>query len=739
MSCCHEPRETPGAGPVRRPEALPGAASCCHAGEPEGAGGKGREGPGRDWVSLGIALVVAGQSMMWGLALNLTPPEFGSAAYKLLHGWLLLSALLVAALLGPALLQRSWAQLRRRKLTVEALFLLTAGGALAGSVLSSLTGVGDVYYEVVAIVLVIYSIGTIWGDVSRQKVLAAVRAVREGFDRARVVTCCGREEERAVAEVVPGQMVLVRPGEALAVDGEVLEGTGYFWETAITGEPGPALKGPGDAVFAGTYAADAQFRVRVTAGGEGRVLDRILATVEAARGEPSRWQEQADRLVGVFLPVVAGVAGATLAGWWWLGSGGWTVALFNSMAVLLVACPCALGLATPIAVWSGLWSLARLGLVARSGRFLDALARTKKVLIDKTGTLSEAELRVSGLEIFPASPVGRAELLQLVEALEKTAPHPAARALARFCAEGSRESSAEVADGGGAVVRTVRLVPGQGIVGEVRLAEEARLREVRVGEWDLLPEAARAAGQSWPENSPGKKVLAVAVDGLLAGRFILRETLQVEVTRLREELGALGVGLVVLTGDRTARVLDGSGVEVATGLSPEDKVALCRAAVARGEFPLGVGDGINDAAALAVCSGSLAVQEGAGLTRAAAQAVAPGAALAALPEAVRVARRITATLRGNLVFAAGYNLIGMGLAAAGALHPVVAALLMLGSSLTVSARAAGAARLAGLAGGPAAGSPAKIGGKASNLMQPINFFVPGKAGEKRFAQPLQTH
>ena len=616
----------------------------------------------RAWLRIGIGLAVAAQAMVFSLAVNLTPAE--GAAYWLVHGGLIASALAVLVFLGRDLVGEAWAALRARRVTIDLLFLVTLLGALAGSLTSTFAGTGSVYYEVVAVLVVVHTVGKMIGARSRAAALRAADAVAEKYDRCTVRRPDGAEETRAVAALRGGEAVVVAPGGAICVDGEIAEGFSYVEEAAMTGEWRPVARGPGGRVWAGTHAVDGRL-VIVADGGERR-LDAILRAVAGARLAPSALQAQADRLMAWFLPVVIGVSVATFAGWTLAGAA-WSRALFNAMAVLLVACPCAMGLATPVAVWGGLARLARLGIVARSGDFLATLARADTVCFDKTGTLSSERLAVLGWEFEPAWRGREAELKAAVAAVERGVAHPVARALAEepLCHPGGDEIGK---------VFDLRMVAGCGLEARVE-----GLGLVRVGEREFCRGAGRGGEGS------GKQVW-VALNDAVAARVRLGEAWREGLADTVAGLRALGLELEVLTGDAQAGA-EVAGVPARAGLAPAEKTARVEALRAEGRRVLFAGDGVNDAAAMGAADCSLALRAGSELARAAAMAVCAGENLRRLPEAVAVARRVVDGVRGNLRFAAAYNLAGMALAAGGVLHPVAAALLMVGSSAWVGVRA----------------------------------------------------
>ncbi|MBW8780563.1 MAG: cation-translocating P-type ATPase [Verrucomicrobia bacterium] len=626
----------------------------------------------RAWLKIGAALAVAAQAMVFSLAINLTPAE--GAGYWIVHGGLIGTALAVFAFLGGDLARSAGEALRARRINVDLLFLVTLLGAFTGSLVSSLTHTGSVYYEVVSVLIVVHTTGKMLGARSRLAALRAVDRTRRTFDTCKVRLDDGRVETKPAAAVTPADRVVVFPGDAISVDGEIVDGCGYVQATSMTGEWRPVSAGPGDRVFAGTFSVDARFELRVMPGP--RRLDAILVEVERARVAPSALQRQADRLMAWFLPLVIGVSVATFV--FWMTWGPWDRALFNAMAVLLVACPCALGLATPVAVWSGLARLASFGLVARTGDFLDGLARCDMVCFDKTGTLSGENGCVLAWRTAPTWTSRESWLKAAVAALESHSHHPVAKSIKAFC-HVIRDKRIE-AEG-------VRDAPGLGVVGRVK-TDAGEWIELRVGERALHPGLAA--------RDPAEKTIYVTADGEPAAEITLGETWREGLVDTLDELKALGLAVEVLTGDPHPPA--DLGVPVRGGLTPAEKQARVRALVAEGRTVFFAGDGVNDAAAMGAAQASLAMRGGSELACAAAMAVFAGEDLRFLPEAVRVARNVASGVRQNLLFAAAYNLAGMTLAAAGLLHPVVAALLMVGSSAWVSVRAlrSAGARTAGV-------------------------------------------
>ena len=629
----------------------------------------------RAWLRIAIAGVFAGQGMVFSLALNMTPPSFASMAYCILHGGLILSAVAVMAFLGGPLFASTLTMFRGRRLSIEGLFTLSLLGAFVGSLVGSLTGQGSVYYEVVSIVIAIYTFGRMLGERSQAKMKLESARLRERFDRVTVQSEEGDWQECSLAEVSVGALVRVEPGGPFTVDGIIQTGVGYVQETALTGEPLPVVRRAGDRVRAGAWAVDSRFELAVEQGAGTRELDGILQTVEGADGQPSELQTQANDLIRIFLPIVVAVSVATALFWGLTGT--WMDAVFNSMAVLLVACPCALGLATPVAISQGLLRLAQLGLVSRDGALIDALARTQRVFFDKTGTLSESDLRVTELWVDTDLPIERKELLASVLAAESGLEHPVARALTKYLkSEGIKECGE---------LQNLQVIAGQGISYDL-VTDEQRHR-FRVGEASLAgSEQAIEAVVKLLHESKGRRVF-VFLDDRVVACMVLGERLRVGVDQIWTALEEFEIRSHILTGDPLPELTLPPVVQIEQGLSSVDKVERVHESIGAGESPLFVGDGINDVAAMLEASGSIAMHSGAGLARSVAMGQLSDDQIELIPQAVNLSRAIIRKLRRNLFYALVYNIIGMTLAAAGILHPVAAALIMLVSSFWVTARA----------------------------------------------------
>ena len=640
-----------------------------------------------DIIKLALALLVAGQSMIFSLAINVSPPEEPGVLLAV-QGLIFGATLIVLALIGLRLLHTAATQLSRGRLTIEVLFVTTIVGAMLASLQSFLTGEGPIYFEVVSVLLVVYAFGKQVGTRSRELALAAARAWSDSLAVCRRIDSHGDAHTSPVAEILPGDVVEVRPGELIPVDGVIRTGVGFTSEAAVTGEPAALVRRPGDGVLAGAASHDATFHIEATAPGTQRQIDQLLDAVENARRTPTSLQGQSDRLAARFVPLIVITSIATFIVWTYLS--GWQTGLFNAMAVLLVACPCALGLAVPIVTWTTLARLAERGLVIRNGDVIERLAGVDRVLFDKTGTLTEEQMALTDLATRETG-AERTRFLGWLAAVEAQCNHPVARAFAHVMPALAPSPYPLPHNGGegrvrGVTVLSLRTVPGAGVIADVR-SEDGKQHVLRVGRPQWLDSDRRPETLDLLANlkvTSGQRI-DVELDGRLAAIAILNERLRTTTRDMLLELQELGLPVTVLTGDtaeRTAAV--GLSANARTSLLPEDKrQAVLEILDDRGR-PLFVGDGVNDASALAHAHASVSLASGTELANAVADATLYHGDLSTLPYAVSLCRQAVATIRRNLSRAVLYNLVGITLAALGLLHPVVAAVLMMVSSLLVA-------------------------------------------------------
>jgi heavy metal translocating P-type ATPase len=628
------------------------------------------------WIKVGIGAALFGQMMLLDLAVNLTAPEGDSHTF--LHWTLLAGTLFVFALLGPNLVRAVREDFPRP--TLDLMFLAGILGAFGASVHSTLTGVGAVYYEVVAVLLTVYTAGKTLGARSRARAFAEAQRLHDTFATCRCLQSDGSVLQKQAAQVQIGEQVRVLAGEPIPIDGKIIRGQAFVQEGPLTGEPYSVVRRAGDDVLAGSYSEDGDLIITATREGGRRRLDELLALATAARGQPARIQAQADRVIYWLLPLVLMIASGTFLFWSWRA--GWAAGLFNALAVLVVACPCAMGLATPVALWNAMAALAARGLVVRDADAIENLARLTHVAFDKTGTLSEDSCSVIDLAT-EGTMEERGVILALVHAVEARSSHPVARAFHSFFAE---------ADEPAFEVRSLQPVPAHGIEACL-LGADGTEHHVRLGQRAFMTDLALEASLMKKLScAPGDQLVYVQISNRLSAIAAVRERLRLSAIDIFSALKELGVGASVLTGDSQRRAAE-LGLENAEGsLTPMAKAERVAAMQKAGERVGFAGDGANDAPAMNAASVGLALAHGAGLTQATASAVLYGGDMRVIPWAIDLCRHVRRSIHSNLGLSALYNCIGITLAVTGHLHPVAAMLLMVVSSLLVSWRAMRVAR-----------------------------------------------
>ncbi|MEV5284069.1 heavy metal translocating P-type ATPase [Streptomyces albidoflavus] len=544
-------------------------------------------------------------------------------------------------------------------------FDLTASRADASSM---------IYLEVAAGVVTFLLLGRWLEARAKRRAGAALRALLELGAREATVVRDGREVRVPVARLVVGDRFTVRPGETIATDGRVLEGRSAVDTSLLTGESVPVDVAPGDQVTGATVNTGGRLTVEATRIGADTQLARMARLVEQAQNGKAAVQRLADRVSAVFVPVVLVLALGTLVGWL-LATDDATAAFTAAVAVLIIACPCALGLATPTALLVGTGRGAQLGILIRGPEALENTRRVDTVVLDKTGTLTTGRMELT--EVLPADGTGETELLRLAGALEHASEHPVARAVA---------SAAEERHGPLPPVSGFASTSGLGVRGTVEG------RQVAAGRPRLLAEA----GMPLPEEleralaaaeARGRTVVAVGWDGAVRGLLTLADALRETSTEAVRELRALGLTPVLLTGDNeavAAEVAHAVGIDrVVAGVLPEGKVAEVERLRAEGRTVAMVGDGVNDAAALATADLGLAMGTGTDAAIEAGDLTLVRGDLRAAGDAIRLSRRTLATIKGNLCWAFGYNVAALPLAAAGLLNPMIAGAAMAFSSVFV--------------------------------------------------------
>ena len=618
----------------------------------------------------------------------------------MLGGWTQLAlATPVQFWLGWRFYRAGWKAVRAKAGNMDLLVALGTSAAYGLSVYllfkHAAHGMPHLYFEASAAVITLVLLGKWLETRAKRQTADAIRALNALRPATARVLRGGVESELPVERVALGDLVVVRPGERVAVDGEVTQGRSHVDESLITGESLPVAKGLGDKVTGGAINAEGVLTVRATAVGAETTLARIIRMVESAQAAKAPIQRMVDRVSAVFVPVVLGIALLTFLGWAGVG-GDWGLALINAVAVLVIACPCALGLATPTAIMAGTGVAARHGILIKDAEALEVAHSATTVAFDKTGTLTQGKPSLVAVE--PALGVTREEVLRLSAALQRSSDHPLARAVMDKAGE-ERVAVPEASD--------AKALPGRGVEATVRgevltLGSTRLLRELGVDAQALLGTARQFESQgrtiSWLIRRNGD---AAELLGLLAFGDTVKATARQAVARLQQ----LGVKTVMLTGDNRGSaeaVAKELGIdEVRAEVLPGDKAAAVQALRCAGEVVAMVGDGINDAPALAAAQVGIAMSTGTDVAMETAGITLMRGDPRLVADALDVSRRTYSKIKQGLFWAFAYNVLGIPLAALGMLSPVVAGAAMAFSSVSVVTNALLLRRWRGAADAPA--------------------------------------
>ncbi|HEU4544269.1 MAG TPA: heavy metal translocating P-type ATPase [Jiangellaceae bacterium] len=613
--------------------------------------------------------------------------------------WQWLSLTLAAPVLiwgGLPFHRATWANLKHGTATMDTLISMGTLAAFGWSVyalffgtagepgmthpfsltLNRTAGADNIYFEVAAGVTTFILAGRYFEARSKRRAGAALRALLELGAKEVAVLRGGMEQRIPIEQLGVGDLFVVRPGERIATDGVIEQGTSAVDQSMITGESLPQEVGPGSAVVGATVNAGGRLVARATRVGADTQLAQMAKLVEEAQSGKAAVQRLADRISAVFVPIVIALAAATMG--FWLGTGAALgMALTAAVAVLIIACPCALGLATPMALLVGTGRGAQLGILIKGPEVLESTRRVDTIVLDKTGTVTTGEMTL--LDVIPADGTDPNEALRLAGALEHSSEHPIARAIAAGASArvGELPTPTEFANSEGLGVTGV--VEGHGVV----VGRPALLVDWAM---PLTPEleAARLAAES-----AGRTVVAVGWDGNVRALLLVADAVKPTSAAAITELRSLGLTPILLTGDNqtVARAVAAEvGIEPANVIAevlPADKVDVVKRLQADGRVVAMVGDGVNDAAALAQADLGLAIGTGADVAIEASDLTLVRGDLRVATDAIRLARRTLRTIKGNLFWAFAYNVGALPLAAAGLLNPMIAGGAMAFSSVFV--------------------------------------------------------
>ncbi|MFC3897661.1 heavy metal translocating P-type ATPase [Lentzea rhizosphaerae] len=606
-----------------------------------------------------LSLALAGPVVTWGAW-----PFHKAAWTNLRHGAATMDTLISVGV-GAAFL---W--------SLYALFLGTAGtpGMTHGFSLTieRMSGAGNIYLEVAAGVTTFILAGRYFEARSKRRAGAALKALLELGAKDVAVLRDGREVRIPTGDLRVGDEFVVRPGEKIATDGVIEEGTSAVDASMLTGESVPVEVGVGDAVVGATVNAGGRLVVRATRVGSDTQLAQMARLVEEAQSGKAEVQRLADRVSAVFVPIVIALAVGTLG--FWLGTGNGVGAAFTAaVAVLIIACPCALGLATPTALLVGTGRGAQLGILIKGPEVLESTRRVDTVVLDKTGTVTTGQMSLVSVH----TDEDEEEVLRLAGALEHASEHPIAKAIARGAAERVGDLPA---------VEEFQNLEGLGVQGVV--GEHAVLvgRERLLAEWSVHLDSTLAEAKKAAEEQ-GRTAVIVAWDGKARGVLVVADTVKPTSKEAIQGLRTLGLRPVLLTGDNEAAakaVAAEVGIdEVIAEVLPADKVDVVKRLQDEGRVVAMVGDGVNDAAALAQADLGLAMGTGTDVAIEASDLTLVRGDLRAAVDAIRLSRRTLATIKGNLFWAFAYNVAALPLAALGLLNPMIAGAAMAFSSVFV--------------------------------------------------------
>ena len=590
---------------------------------------------------------------------------------------LLAATLVVMGWAGRHFYTRAWASFRHRSADMNTLIAIGTGAAFLYSVAATVApglfvaggAVPDVYYEAIIIIVALVLLGNAMEARAKSQTTRALRSLAKLQPSTARVRRDGREIDVPIASVTRGDRVLVRPGERFPVDGVVVSGTGAVDESMLTGESMPVAKHPGDDVIGATVNTAGAFEVEATAVGAASVLAQIVRLMREAQGSQAPIQRLADRISGVFVPVVLSIAIATFAAWWVVPAEPSVVqALTASVAVLIIACPCAMGLAVPTAVMVASGRGAAAGVLIKGGEPLERLAHVDTVVFDKTGTITAGTPTVVAVHVV--SGTEEAGLLRLAGAAERRSEHPLAAAIAGY-------ADMHV----NAVDRTTAVEAFEALAGR---GARARVegRDLLIGTESLLRDegidVAPFEGLVDTWAGEGRTPVLVANDGRAAGAFAVADTIRPNAAGVVRALGARGVRVVMLTGDRqrTAEAIAAqAGIdEVIAEVLPDGKVEAIRALQHEGRTVAMIGDGLNDAPALAQADIGMAMASGTDIAGEAADVALMRDDLDGVLQALILAQKTMRTMKQNLFWAFVYNVVGIPIAA-GVLYPAFGLLL----------------------------------------------------------------
>ena len=628
------------------------------------------------WISLVLSL-----PLLWSMVSHFSFTSFIWLPDFLMNPWVQLAlATPVQFIIGAQFYTGAYKALRNKSANMDVLVALGTSAAYFYSLYVAISSIGshahmlELYFETSAVLITLILLGKLFEAKAKGRSSEAIRKLMGLQAKTAVVVRDGVEITIPVEEVRPGDIVNVKPGDKVPVDGIVLEGQSAVDESMLTGESIPVDKAAGDAVIGATLNKNGFLKVKATKVGKETALAQIIKVVEEAQGTKAPIQRLADSISGIFVPIVVGIAVVTFLIWYFaVIPGNFAEALEKAIAVLVIACPCALGLATPTSIMAGSGRAAELGILFKGGEHLETAHHLDTIVLDKTGTVTKGEPELTDvISLDFAEP----ELLALVGAAEKNSEHPLAQAIVRGIAEKGialGQTSAFEAIPGFGIRATVD--SREVLVGTRRLLEQHHISYQAVSDTMLSLEQA------------GKTAMLAVIDGKLAGLIAVADTIKPTSKQAIERLKAMGLTVIMMTGDnrQTAEAIAReAGIEhVIAEVLPEGKAAEVKKLQAEGKKVAMVGDGINDAPALATADIGMAIGTGTDVAMEAADITLMRGELTSVADAIEMSKRTIRNIKQNLFWAFAYNTLGIPFAALGFLAPWLAGAAMAFSSVSV--------------------------------------------------------
>ncbi len=581
---------------------------------------------------------------------------------------------LVMILLGIPILRNSTSGISELSLNMDTLIVIGTFSAYVLSAISTFKTQGKVYFDTASMILVLVTLGRFLEANSRAQASDAIKELLELSPKNVTIIRGGFEEKVLSESVKKGDTVKVIPGESFAVDGEVIEGQSSVNESMLTGESKPVFKERGNQVFSGTVNIDGVIKYKVTHVGEKRILSLLVKLLEEARNSRAPIERLSDRISAIFIPMVIIISALTFA--FWSFKSGINSGLMNFLSVLLISCPCALGIAAPMAIWVALGRAAKEGVLVRTGETLEKFSRIKRIFFDKTGTITKGILELSSIYVNRDTGIRESDFMNIVSSLESLSEHPLGKSMVKF---GSKNGYSSLP------VTEFKAHPGLGVqgkvndktvyVGSVTFMERIGLKPSQV----IIDEQVKL-------ESRGKTVVFCGWEEEIKGILGFSEEIREEAHCVISTLQGLNIDVVLITGDNkfAAQAISKTlGVGVKSGLLPEDKVNEIKLLEDKNSLTAMVGDGINDAPALNAADVGIALGCGTDITRESADISLLADDLRKIPWVLQLTKQTQKKIKENLFWAFFYNTIGISLAAFGILKPVVAAVAMILSSLFV--------------------------------------------------------